>query len=140
MKRAPTPSRWRIRKLLLLDLISHEKHEVDLSKSPPGIMEDPLKELREKAEKKKKDSKDKKDGKEERDKKEKTTRESVAGGGLGLACSDDGHYAGLMLRASDNKDRWIVTLSASRPAAGLPPPLDRSGLDQVGLQRPRLAA
>ena len=102
-------------KLLLLDLISHEKHEVDLSKLP-GIMEDPLKELREKAEKKKKDSKDKKDGKEEKDKKEKQDEKKPRPVEVwGLAWSDDGHYAGLMLRASDNKDRWIVTLERERP-------------------------
>src|SRR6185503_16523534 len=100
-----------------LDLKAHEKHEIDLAKLP-GITDDPLKELREKAEKAKKDQeKDKekkdKDGKaepkkdDEKEDEEKKPRPIEV---QGLFWSDDGRYGALLLRASDNKDRWIATV------------------------------
>ncbi|MFL6198947.1 MAG: S9 family peptidase [Thermoanaerobaculia bacterium] len=104
-------------KVLLLDLVKHEQHEVDLSKLP-GILDDPLKELREKAkkakEKDKKDSKDTKDGKDEKKKDEEKKPRPVEA--QAIAWSDDGRYGALMLRASDNKDRWIVTVEREKPA------------------------
>jgi dipeptidyl aminopeptidase/acylaminoacyl peptidase len=104
-------------KILLLDLKAHEKHEVGLSKLP-GITDDPLKELRAKAEKKKgeKDSKDGKDDK--KDKKEKKKEEEKKPRPVevqGLFWTDDGRHAALLLRASDNKDRWIATLDREHP-------------------------
>ncbi len=103
-------------KILLLDLETHEKHEVDLSKLP-GITDDPLKELKEKAEKLKekddKDSKDKKkDDKSDEKSDEKKPRPVEA---QGLVWTDDGRYGAMLLRASDNKDRWIVTLDREHP-------------------------
>ncbi|HEX3129002.1 MAG TPA: prolyl oligopeptidase family serine peptidase, partial [Thermoanaerobaculia bacterium] len=95
-------------RILLLDLKTHEQHEVDLSKLP-GITDDPLKELREKARKDKKDAKDSKDEKKKEEKKPRPVEVQ------GLFWTDDGQYAALMLRASDNKDRWIVTLQREHP-------------------------
>jgi dipeptidyl aminopeptidase/acylaminoacyl peptidase len=105
-------------KILLLDLVKHEKHEVDLAKLP-GITEDPLKELREKAKKDKdkdkdKDKKDGKDKKEEAKKDEEKKPRPVEV--WALSWSDDGRYGALMLRAADNKDRWIVTVEREKPA------------------------
>jgi dipeptidyl aminopeptidase/acylaminoacyl peptidase len=104
-------------KILLLDLKTHEKHEVDLSKLP-GITDDPLKELREKAEKKK--EKDKKDGKDSKDEKRDTKKKEEEKKPRpvevqGLFWTDDGRYGALLLRAPDNKDRWIVTLEREHP-------------------------
>lgn len=87
-------------KLLLLDLVKHEKHEIDLS-TLPGITEDPLKELKEKTKKDKKE--------EEKDKKPRPVEAWL------LAWSDDGRHGALMLHASDNKDRWIVTVEREKP-------------------------
>ncbi|MEA2564431.1 MAG: hypothetical protein QOH06_5935 [Acidobacteriota bacterium] len=99
-------------KILLLDLVKHEKHEVDLSKLP-GITDDPLKELREKAKKaKEKDKKDSKDTKDSKDEEKKPRPVEV----WALAWSDDGRYAALMLHTSDNKDRWIATVEREKPA------------------------
>jgi dipeptidyl aminopeptidase/acylaminoacyl peptidase len=101
-------------KILLLDLKTHEKHEVDLSKLP-GITDDPLKELREKAAKKKdgNDGKDEKDSKDEKKKEEEKKPRPVEV--QGLFWTDDGHHAALLLRAPDNKDRWIVTVEREHP-------------------------
>jgi dipeptidyl aminopeptidase/acylaminoacyl peptidase len=95
-------------KVLLLDLVKHEKHEVDLSKLP-GITDDPLKELREKAKKAK--EKDKKNEKKKEEEKKPRPVEVWA-----LAWSDDGRYGALMLHSSDNKDRWIATVEREKPA------------------------
>jgi dipeptidyl aminopeptidase/acylaminoacyl peptidase len=112
--------------LLLLDLRSHQKHELDLA-ALPGIQDDPLKELREKAAKAKaekeqekqgedkEDKKDDKDGKKEAEKKDadKTPRPVELTSAL---WSDDGSRLALQLRAYDNKDRWIATVEpADKP-------------------------
>jgi dipeptidyl aminopeptidase/acylaminoacyl peptidase len=103
-------------KILLLDLATHEKHEVDLSKLP-GITDDPLKELKEKAETLK--DKDKKDGKDDKgkkkEKKEEEDKKPRPVEVQGLIWTDDGRYGALLLRAADNKDRWIVTLDREHP-------------------------
>lgn len=91
-------------KLLLLDLVNHKTHEIDLSQLP-GITDDPLKELKEKA---------KKDKEKEKDKKEEKKPRPVEA--WLLAWSDDGRYGALMLHSSDNKDRWIVTVEREKPA------------------------
>lgn len=101
-------------KVLLLDLAGRKKHEVDLSRLP-GITDDPLKQLREEAEKRKaKDKKDGKDDKEDKKKKEEEKKPRPVEA-QALAWSDDGRYGALLLRASDNKDRWIVTLEREKP-------------------------
>jgi dipeptidyl aminopeptidase/acylaminoacyl peptidase len=98
--------------LLLLDLQTHEKHEIDLS-GLPGIMDDPLKELREKAEKEKaKDQEDQKAGKDEEKKKDEEPKARPVEL-ADLAWSDDGSRLALELRAFDNKDRWIATVEPS---------------------------
>ena len=53
-----------------------------------------------------------------------------------LRWSDDGRNAVVMVRAIDNKDRWIagVDLASATPST------HRPGVDQLGLQRIRLAA
>ncbi|HEX5717844.1 MAG TPA: prolyl oligopeptidase family serine peptidase [Thermoanaerobaculia bacterium] len=99
-------------KVLLLDLVKHEKHEVDLSKLP-GITDDPLKELREKAQKAKEKDKDKKEEKKKEEEEEKKPRPVEI---WALSWSDDGRYGALMIHASDNKDRWIATVEREKPA------------------------
>jgi dipeptidyl aminopeptidase/acylaminoacyl peptidase len=111
--------------ILLLDLKAHEKHEIDLG-TLPGIQEDPLKDLREKAAKAKAKDKDQKDGKDGKDAKEeekkgeeekkKENRPVVL---ERIAWSEDGSRAALLFWSADNKDRWIATLEP--PAAGLVP-------------------
>ncbi|HKH48575.1 MAG TPA: prolyl oligopeptidase family serine peptidase [Thermoanaerobaculia bacterium] len=105
--------------ILLLDLKAHEKHEVDLA-ALPGIKEDPLKALREKAKKEKdiKDPKDSKDKKKEEEEAAKAAEPALRIVELGrIAWSDDGRRAALLFWSDDNKDRWIATLEP--PAAGL---------------------
>ncbi len=99
-------------RILLLDLKTHEKHEVDLSKLP-GITDDPLKELREKAAKKK-DGKDEK-GEKKKDEKKDEEKKPRPVEVQGLFWTDDGRHAALLLRAPDNKDRWIVTVEREHP-------------------------
>ena len=62
------------------------------------------------------------------------------GGGGGIEWSDDGRALAIQIRAIDNKDRWIATRRFRRAQAGQPAPPDRRGLDQLELQRVRLAA
>lgn len=115
--------------VLLLDLKKQERHEVDLA-ALPGIQDDPLKELREKAEKerakaKAKAEKDGKDGKEEKgkeegeeEKKDKKDKKEARPVQLEqIVWSEDGARAALLFWSSDNKDRWIATLEP--PAKGL---------------------
>jgi dipeptidyl aminopeptidase/acylaminoacyl peptidase len=128
--------------ILLLDLDKHEKHELDFSKLP-GIHDDPLKDLREKAEKarkekeekakaekaekdktdaKKDDAKDdkaKKDDKKADDKKDAKKADDKAEARpvevFTVDFSDDGQLAAISLHALDNKDRWIVTVDREHP-------------------------
>lgn len=126
--------------ILLLDLETHEKHEVDLG-ALPGIKDDPLKELREKAEAAKKakaeekeeeaaekeeekDTKNYKDGKDEKkdeDAEEKPGQDAEPAPRVvqveRIVWSEDGRRAAFLFWAFDNKDRWIATLEP--PAAGL---------------------
>jgi dipeptidyl aminopeptidase/acylaminoacyl peptidase len=113
--------------ILLLDLKAHTKHEVDLA-ALPGIKDDPLKELREKAAAAKKKLKDKKDKEEKdqqdgKDKKDEGKKKEDAEPALRIVelerivWSDDGRRAALLFFSTDNKDRWIATLEP--PAAGL---------------------
>jgi len=102
--------------LLLLDLRNHEKHEIELA-SLPGLTDDPLKELREKALKaKEKPPKDTaKDGDPEKKAEEKKAEEKKPRPIelVDAQWSDDGSRLALELRAYDNKDRWIATVEAS---------------------------
>jgi len=92
--------------LLLLDLRNHEKYEIDLAPLP-GLTDDPLKELREKAEKAKAAAKEGDKEKKADDKKPRPIELVDA------QWSDDGSHLALELRAYDNKDRWIATVDAS---------------------------
>jgi dipeptidyl aminopeptidase/acylaminoacyl peptidase len=105
--------------ILLLDLKAHEKHEVDLA-ALPGIKEDPLKELRDKAAAARAAKEEKKDGKDQEKKgsKEKDKEPALRIVELSrISWSDDGRRAALLFWSDDNKDRWIATLEP--PAAGL---------------------
>lgn len=115
---------WVPHSVVLLDLAKHERHDIDLS-ALQGIKEDPLKALREAAQAKKKaaEKKDKegeKDGKEEEDaadeqsakKKEDQPRPVEVASAV---WSDDGRQLALVLRARDNKDRWIATYDTASP-------------------------
>ncbi|HEX7185808.1 MAG TPA: prolyl oligopeptidase family serine peptidase [Thermoanaerobaculia bacterium] len=105
--------------VLLLDLRAHERHEIDLS-TLPGIKDDPLKDLREKAKKAREQAKkdaEKKDGKagagEPAKKAEEAKKEEPQARPVefyGLAWTDDGGRLALQLRTYDNKDRWIATI------------------------------
>ena len=124
--------------ILLLDLKAHEKHEVDLSVLP-GIKDDPLKELREKAaaarkakgeEKDDKDDKggkgedkDGKGGKDGKDGKEGAKDDAKPAARVvaleRIVWADEADRAVLLFWSEDNKDRWIATLEP--PAAALVP-------------------
>ncbi|HKI02739.1 MAG TPA: alpha/beta fold hydrolase [Thermoanaerobaculia bacterium] len=120
---------WVPHSVILLDLVKHERHDLDLS-ALPGIKEDPLKALREAAQAKKKAA-EKKDkdgekseqaGKDEKDAaaepdagKEKQEDKPRPVEVASAVWSDDGRQLALVLRARDNKDRWIATYdTASR--------------------------
>lgn len=118
--------------LLLLDLKAHEKHEIDLG-TLPGIQDDPLKELREKAaaaKAKEAVAKEAEDGKGEKVDKKEEKKEEKKDEAKGedkktpravqlerIVWSEDGSRAALLVWSFDNKDRWIATLEP--PAAGL---------------------
>jgi len=106
--------------LLLLDLRAHEKHEIDLA-ALPGIKDDPLKELREKAAA----AKEKKEtGKKEADKKEAGKKEPESTARpvelTAAVWAKDGSRLALQLRAYDNKDRWIATLEPPAEPSAAP--------------------
>ena len=82
--------------LWLLDLVERERHEIDLA-SLPGIQDDPLAEL-----------------KKAQDITPLTEGETRPISIIGLSWHPHGERAAIMVRANDNKDRWIATLD---PAA-----------------------
>lgn len=99
--------------LLLLDLRAHKSYPLSLD-GVPGIHDDPLKALRDKAV-----AALKKDGHEDEAKQlqaPKTRPVQVVNVGMnaegppGIAWSDDGNNIALELRANDNKDRWVETI------------------------------
>jgi dipeptidyl aminopeptidase/acylaminoacyl peptidase len=114
--------------IAILDLAKHERIDLDLG-DLPGIKEDPLKDLKAAAKKRKEaaEKKDKKDGKDkdkdkddkdkdkekdkEKDKDKKGEARAVEVAGLDW--SDDGSQLAVMIRARDNKDRWIATWDAA---------------------------
>lgn len=119
--------------LALFDLEGHKRYDVDLA-ALPGIQDDPLKSLREAAKakreaaKKKSESEkgeadketDKKDG-EDKKKDDETKDEKKTDEAKGrpveipwIAWSDDGKQLAAVVRARDNKDRWIATWDAAR--------------------------
>ena len=99
--------------LVLLDLKSHQRHDLDLAVLP-GIKDDPLKELREAAEaRKKKDGKDKKDEKKTAQADEAKPRPVEV---VNARWSDDGSRLAVQLRARDNKDRWIASVDLAKHA------------------------
>lgn len=107
-------------KLLLLDLATHQKHEIDLA-ALPGITDDPLEEVKRQAkeyrqrkaeEDKSEEDKAAGDGtdgdKAEEDKPAKPREVNFFGG---IRFSPDGQHAAVMARSLDNKDRWIFVLA-----------------------------
>ncbi|MGH8212477.1 MAG: DPP IV N-terminal domain-containing protein, partial [Rhodanobacteraceae bacterium] len=99
--------------LLLLDLSARKQYPLSLD-GVPGIHDDPLEALRDKA-----ISALKKDGHGDEAKQleaPKTRPVQVINTGMeaqgppGIAWSDDGNNVALELRANDNKDRWIETI------------------------------
>ena len=129
--------------LLLLDLGKHEKHELDLGVLP-GIKDDPLKELREKAAaetkaKEAKNGKDEKKGakeaKEKEDKPAPRPSSSTASSGATTAGASSSSSSRTTTRTAGSP-RWT-----SRRSASSPPPHQRPGLGQrLGVRRARLAA
>ncbi len=95
-------------RLLLLDLTDREKHRLDL-KVLPGILEDPLAELRRAAEEPAEDEEEEDSPAEEPGKKADED-EPRAVRFLPVSWSFDGEYAAVMARSRDNKDRWIALL------------------------------
>ena len=83
--------------LWLLDLVERERHEIDLS-GLPGIQDDPLAELKAAQ--------------------ELTTLaegENRAVSIIGMHWHPESARAAVMIRANDNKDRWIATLDPQSP-------------------------
>ncbi|HEY2295908.1 MAG TPA: prolyl oligopeptidase family serine peptidase [Thermoanaerobaculia bacterium] len=96
--------------VILLDLKAHERHDLDWSVLP-GIKDDPLKGLREAAEARKKAAR--KDDEKQDEKKDEKKPEARPLEVQELTWTDDGGRLALMLRARDNKDRWIATWDAA---------------------------
>ncbi|HEY4590721.1 MAG TPA: DPP IV N-terminal domain-containing protein, partial [Thermoanaerobaculia bacterium] len=101
--------------VILLDLKAHERHDLDWPVLP-GIKDDPLKGLREAAEARNKAARkddekkdEKKDAEKKDEKKDEKKPESRPLEVQKLVWTDDGDRLALMLRARDNKDRWIAT-------------------------------
>ncbi|MGH8378755.1 MAG: prolyl oligopeptidase family serine peptidase [Gammaproteobacteria bacterium] len=97
--------------VLVLDLKTHTSFPLDLSQLP-GIKDDPLAALRKSAV----------DWDVKHGIPQKTAEESVKAPAIrpvsvwGLAWSDNGKHLALLLRANDNKDRWIATLDFANKA------------------------
>ncbi|HEY4574254.1 MAG TPA: DPP IV N-terminal domain-containing protein, partial [Thermoanaerobaculia bacterium] len=105
--------------VILLDLKAHERHDLDWPVLP-GIKDDPLKGLREAAEARNKAARkddekkdEKKDAEKKDEKKDEKKPESRPLEVQKLVWTDDGDRLALMLRARDNKDRWIATWDAA---------------------------
>ena len=129
--------------LLLLDLVRHQQHKLDVA-DLPGIHDDPLKAVRQENAKllrergiearsaaKEGDGTDEnKDEKEKEKEKEKTNKDEKKndqktrtvriiantedGGGGGIAWSEDGKSLAIQIRSIDNKDRWIASVDFDR--------------------------
>ncbi|HET8764909.1 MAG TPA: prolyl oligopeptidase family serine peptidase, partial [Rhodanobacter sp.] len=103
--------------LLLLDLTAHQSYPVPTD-TLPGIKDDPLKALRDKA-----IAKLTADGHADEAKALKApdvrpvtiTDEEDTGGG-GIAWNEDGSAVAVQLRAVDNKDRWLATVDLAKHA------------------------
>lgn len=108
--------------LLLLDLNSHTKHEIDLA-ALPGIAEDPLKDLRENAktifksrrdaeadkQAEQEDVQPKTEGGEKKEEKiEKPKPRPIYTGGI--EWNEDGSRVAVQIFSRDSKDRWIATI------------------------------
>ncbi|HXO19991.1 MAG TPA: prolyl oligopeptidase family serine peptidase [Thermoanaerobaculia bacterium] len=120
------------RSLTLLDLRAHRRYDLDLA-ALPGILDDPLKEMRAKAEKVKAEAKKAHEAKEARERgepaaavKEEATKTEKTGkveaakekekpeprpcDVTDLEWSRDARQVAVQLRAFDNKDRWLATI------------------------------
>ena len=99
-------------RLILLDLQRHEQHALDLSVLP-GILDDPLADLRRQARQRNSDqtSGTRRNGRRQR--RSTSTRPADQPrdvGVLGMRWTRDGRHVAIMLRSRDNKDRWIATV------------------------------
>jgi len=100
----------------LLDLESHERHELDLSVLP-GISEDPLAEIaarnaEEDAEQDTEESTEGEEGEKDADEKEEESAKPRPVGVEAIEWSPDGRWAAIQIHSHDNKDRWIALLEA----------------------------
>ena len=84
--------------LWLLDLETRERHEIALDPLP-GIQDDPLADLK---------------ARQDIDPLPEDSQRAVRI--MGLVWHPRGHRAALMVRANDNKDRWIATIDPQAPA------------------------
>ncbi len=107
-------------KLLLLDLVAREEHELDLAVLP-GIADDPLAELRRQAEERRKGAEEG-DGKDEGEDEETGEAEPRAVFVAGVDFSPEGRHVAVRLHSLDNKDRW--TALVERPEEGGEPRLE----------------
>ncbi|HEX5305016.1 MAG TPA: prolyl oligopeptidase family serine peptidase, partial [Dyella sp.] len=104
--------------LLLLDLTTHASYPLDTAVLP-GIKDDPLKALREKAiaaREKAGDTEGAKALKAPDLRPVHIISGENDGSGGGIAWSDDGSQLAIQLRAIDNKDRWIASVDFSKHA------------------------
>ncbi len=111
-RNAPAPQ-----SLLLLDLAAHTAKPISTD-TLPGIKDDPLEALREKA-----IAKLTADGHADEAKalrapnvRPVTIADEEDTGGGGIAWSDDGSQVAVQLRAIDNKDRWLATIDFAKAA------------------------
>ncbi|HEY3520823.1 MAG TPA: prolyl oligopeptidase family serine peptidase, partial [Rhodanobacteraceae bacterium] len=99
--------------LLLLDLRTHKQYPLSLD-GVPGIHDDPLKALRDKAIVALKKGGHDDEARQLQAPKTRAVQVINTGanaeGPPGIAWSDDGNNVALELRANDNKDRWIETI------------------------------
>lgn len=108
-------------RLLLLDLDTGAQRELDLGVLP-GIEDDPLASRRKAAEARAEARRTDTERAERKDEPRPSKRKRRPVGILSVAWSDSGAQALVMLRARDNKDRWIARLA---PAEGRLVPLHR---------------
>lgn len=115
------------RSLTLLDLKADRRYDLDASVLP-GILDDPLKAMREAAEKRTAEQKKTREareaaerglpaGKAEKDARAAKEKEEAKGGDgsrpfdvQGMSWSRDGRQVAVELRSFDNKDRWLATI------------------------------
>lgn len=107
-------------RLILLNLATHEQHRLDMAVLP-GILDDPLAELRQKARQRQRGNAK---GEHRNGRRRRGQNASTRPAGeqprdvavLGVRWTRDGRRAAVMLRSRDNKDRWIATVDLEQAA------------------------